>query len=1416
MKISTWLGQISIFGFVFLTSACGRFGFEQHERSDAAVPFDAGNVDDAGHDASADLSIDAPPDLGSVTVPRVVVSPTSGLATSETGTSATFTVRLATQPTQNVFVLLSSSDSTEATVAPTALAFSMLNWNSPQLVTVTGVDDAEQDGNQDFTIVTGNATSADPEYSDLEVDDVAGSNRDDETPGIVVTPTSGLVTSEEGGTATFLVSLQSEPTADVSVALSSGRPDEGEVTPASVTFTTSNWASAQVVTVTGVDDSIADGPQAYVVHVGPSTSTQASYSGLTGSNVSVTNEDDEMARLVVAPLTGLTTTEAGGTATFTVALGTEPAASVTVSVASTLASEGSPSPATLSFTTTDWMTAQTVTVAGADDSIVDGDQPYEVIVHVTGSADAMYASAADNRVSLTNIDNETPGITVSPMGGLATSESGTTASFTVVLNAPPTADVVVTLSSDNTLEGTVAPASLTFTPADWMLPQTVTVTGVDDSVADGSRAYTIVTAPASSADSNYAGINAADVSLTNLDNDTAGVTVSPTSGLMTSESGTTATFSVVLNVAPVANVAISFSSGNPSEGTVSPLSVTFTPGNWSAPQIVTVTGVDDFFADGSVLYSVIASATVSASAAYNGLPVSDVSVTNVDDDVAGISVSPTSGLTTSEGGAFAAVFVVLTSQPRASVSIDFVSDNAAEGYAAPSSFTFSTSDWNVPHQLTLWGVDDSVDDGDIAYTIVSSAATSTDVAYSGMSVSDVTVTNIDNDMASVIVTPTSGVTATEGGASGSFTIALASQPTADVTVALTSSDYAQAGHAPASVTFTSSNWNAPQTVTVSAADDSNDDGDMVVSIITSSAVSADSNYNGLNVSDVSVTIVDNDAVGVAVTPSAGLVTTEIGGTATFTLTLTSQPTANVSIALSSSNLSEGTVSAASVTFTTGNWNVPQSITVTGVNDLIYDGYVSYSVLTGATSSTDPAYNGLAVSDVSVTNQNVITYIKASNTGTNDQFGNPLVLSADGNTLAIAAVYEDSAATGVDADQTDNSLGDAGAVYVFTRTGWTWTQQAYIKPSTTHLNERFGQGLSLSADGATLAIGAPQERSNATGIGGNQTNLAAGSSGAVFVFTRSGSVWTQEAYIKASNTGTGDNFGVSSALSVDGNTLVVGAYCEGSSATGIGGNQADNSATYAGAVYAFTRSGTVWSQQAYIKASNTNANDYFGNNIALSSDGNTLAVGAVGEQSNATGVGGNQANNATLLAGATYVFTRAGAVWSQQAYIKASDTHAVDFFGGVHLSGDGDTLVVSSNSSTHVYTRVAAVWSFQQRLPVGQLYSVSISLDSNTIAIGNPSDDSNATNIGGNAADTSATDAGAVLVYTRSAGVWTQEAYIKAPNSEANDYFGSSTALSSDGNTLVVGASQERSNATGINGNQANNSAGNSGAAYVYE
>jgi hypothetical protein len=380
---------------------------------------------------------------------------------------------------------------------------------------------------------------------------------------------------------------------------------------------------------------------------------------------------------------------------------------------------------------------------------------------------------------------------------------------------------------------------------------------------------------------------------------------------------------------------------------------------------------------------------------------------------------------------------------------------------------------------------------------------------------------------------------------------------------------------------------------------------------------------------------------------------------------------------------------------------------------------------------------------------------------------------------VGTPYEDSNTTGIDGNQANDAAITAGAVYVFARDGvGAWSQQAYVKASNTDANDGFGDVIALSGDGTTLAVGAVNEDSNATGIDGDSANDSSSDAGAVYVFARDGvGAWSQAAYVKASNTDVNDGFGYAVALSHDGDTLAVGAAGESSNATGIDGDQANNSLSAAGAVFVFVRDGLVaWSQQAYVKASNPDVYDGFGHSVALSGDGDTLAVGAIYEESNATGIDGDQANDSLTEAGAVYVFARDGVgAWSQQAYVKASNTDSLDQFGyAVALSTDGDTLAV------------------------GALFEAS-----------------SATGIDGGQADDSLFGAGATYVFVRDGlGAWSQQAYVKASNT-AGDSFGYDVTLSGDGNTLAVGAFFEDSDATGIDGDQANDSASGAGAVYLY-
>ena len=307
----------------------------------------------------------------------------------------------------------------------------------------------------------------------------------------------------------------------------------------------------------------------------------------------------------------------------------------------------------------------------------------------------------------------------------------------------PTSSVSFPVTSSDTTEGTVSTSTLSFSTDNWSTAQTVTVYGVDDTLSDDNQAFSVTLGSVTSSDANYAGKNPDDVSVTNVDNETASITVSALSG-NTTEMGGTATFTVVLDSQPTSDVSIAVSSSDTSEATISPSSLTFGSSNYSTLQTVTVTGVDDFYDDDNVSYTITVDPS-SSIASYNTMTSSTVTGSNIDNDTAAITVGAKSG-NTSEFGTTATINVTLATIPTANVSIVVTDNDSTEVSITPTTLTITPSTWNTTNQVTLTGQDDSDNDGNITFRISFDNATSTDSKYNGMAPSPayVDVINVDD------------------------------------------------------------------------------------------------------------------------------------------------------------------------------------------------------------------------------------------------------------------------------------------------------------------------------------------------------------------------------------------------------------------------------------------------------------------------------------------------------------------------------------------------------------------------------------------------------------------------------------------------------------------------------------------------
>ena len=384
-------------------------------------------------------------------------------------------------------------------------------------------------------------------------------------------------------------------------------------------------------------------------------------------------------------------------------------------------------------------------------STLDLDTTYKLkitteVADVAGNALEEEYVYGDGFTTVTEATSDTPSdpfFNISSISG-NTGEDGTQATFTVKLKIQPTDDVTIGVSSSDETEGTVSPTSLTFTSENWNSDQTVTVTGENDDAIDGNQEYSIVLGEASSNDSNHDGLNPDDVSVTNIDDETAGFIISSISG-DTGEDGTQATFTAKLTSQPTDDVTIGISSSDTTEGTVNSSSLTFTSDNWNAIQTVTVTGVNDAAKDGNQSFNIVLATASSDDTDYNELNPDDVAIINVDDDIPGFTIGTISGNTT-EGGGTASFTVKLTFQPTANASIGYSSNDTAEGtVSGDGTMIFTSSNWDTSQTVIVTGINDSNYDGPKSYSIVLAAVTSSDGNYNSLNPTDVSVINEDDD-----------------------------------------------------------------------------------------------------------------------------------------------------------------------------------------------------------------------------------------------------------------------------------------------------------------------------------------------------------------------------------------------------------------------------------------------------------------------------------------------------------------------------------------------------------------------------------------------------------------------------------------------------------------------------------------------
>ncbi|MBQ9394954.1 MAG: hypothetical protein IJU23_05495 [Proteobacteria bacterium] len=689
--------------------------------------------------------------------------------------------------------------------------------------------------------------------------------------------------------------------------------------------------------------------------------------------------------LVLDAMDDKDTDENGDTAVISIRLNNLPSADVTVTCEISNVAEAVADCSGILFNADNYADNQTITVTGLPDNIVDADQNYTVTLK-TVSSDAEF-DGLTAVAELVNRNVDSAAVVVSATS-LNTSESDTPdseglANFTVVLSAKPASDVTVTLSSSNVGYGNIKDANenvltVTFTPDNWNVPQTVTIIGEDDGdvINLEPHTYQIEFGKTVSDDENFNGLDTAPVSVFNIDNDKADLIVSPAS-IETEEGKDPANLSVRLSFAPLNEVTVTATVLELDKTTVSTEAVvaqgeklTFNADNFSAEQVISIQGLHDNIIDGDKKYIVRLNIT-SEDSSFNELEDIYIDGVNIDVDKAAL-VSSVETNKLSENGESADIGISLSSIPAGDVTVIIHVSDSTELAISPKDgsageggtvvLVFTPDNWNVPQTFTATGVDDHIIDGDITSQI-EFVLDSRDNNFNEKT-DKIDMITVDDDIASLVIDAKGADVMENSGEILTFTVVLTAEPSLDVLVKLKSSDESELKIAEnQEILFTSADWNVPQMVKLQVVDDSSADGTQAA-VISLVSASEDVNFNELKAQTPVYHILDNETASITMTP-ATTVLKPGEYTTTMTVSLTSEPISDVVVTLATTNEKTAALSNTVLTFTPSNWNKSQTVDITDKDPQSASAAVTVETIS-AVAAGSGAYSSVAIKPVDMT------------------------------------------------------------------------------------------------------------------------------------------------------------------------------------------------------------------------------------------------------------------------------------------------------------------------------------------------------------------------------------------------------------------------------------------------------------------
>ena len=865
--------------------------------------------------------------------------------------TATVTLRLETTAESGVTLTLTSPFPGVATLTSTPLRATLTTTSDSAIVTLGAVANDSATGNQDYALLV-SVVGGPGGYSGLTLS-VAGTVTDDDVANLLLAPTT-LPNVTEIGVTQVSVMLATQPAANVTVAVESSDESELMVSIAELVFTTSNWDTAQTVTLSGVEDSLVDGPKPVTVTYDSSSGGDSNYNDLSNvtQSLSVTDEDTASFTFIPGSLTDIP--ELGGMVTVSVRLGTAAESNVELALTSLDTTAATLTAASIPATLLATANVAVVTLFAVDDGIDHLiNRRYGLRVSVTSGPAAFVGLTQIVEGSLT--DDDVANLVLVPSSLTLALAEGATRMVTVKLATEPTANVNVAVASDDDTELLVSPASLVFMTDNWDTDQTVTLTGVRDSLVDGMKQVMVTYDISSTGDSAYHAVSNVTQPLTVTDSDIAGfdfLTDPPTLPSIT-ENGGVAVVALSLSTAAESGVELSFTSLFETVATLSPTSLRATLTTTADKATVTLGTVDNPDASGDQPYALKVS-VVSGPGGYADLELT-VTGTAEDDDVPNLVLDPPSpSLPVVAEGGERQVMVNLATRPTSDVTVAVSSSETGELTVDPARLVFTRSDWNTAKPVTLSGAEDNLVDG--TQTVeVTYAVTSLDSDYGNLAARTQSQEVTDSDMGGLALVPVAASLPPLNEPDGVATVSLqlTKSSSSPVTLAVWSSD-------PSIVTLSST------TLTLMLMDEM-DRGAVELGAVDNSGTGNNGYFLMVSVlnsvggyADLTLTVpgmlIDDDAPNLVLDPTPLPAVAE-GATSTVSVNLGTVPIVNVTVSVSSSETGELTVDPALLVFTTANWNIPRPVTLSGVPDGLVDGTQAVMVTFDTSSSGD--YNTLS-------------------------------------------------------------------------------------------------------------------------------------------------------------------------------------------------------------------------------------------------------------------------------------------------------------------------------------------------------------------------------------------------------------------------------------------------------------------------